>query len=206
MLQQEQSQAFEGRSRSLKINDTHALVEDGQYSAHEVVGVGESLNLLPFGLTFGLTGTSENGLVVLFLVFNTCLGSVDFFITLGLSLLDHLDEVVHLHDGAGRVHLDNVHVDKLIVRNLLARNNIAAVNATVFSEVSVVIEEDLLGVVVGLVNHHQFASTRLKVGSFPAVVVFLNDHGAGFLQGLENSLEYFERVVDNGGFLFVDES
>jgi len=163
MLQQEQSQAFKGSSRPLKINDAHALVQDWQHSAHEVVSIRQSLNLLPFGFAFSLTSTSEDRLVVLFLVFNACLSSVDFFITLGLSLFNHLDEVVHLHDGPSRVHLDHVHVDELIVWNLLARNHITAVNATVFPEVSVVVEENLLGVVIRLVDHHEFSLTRLEI-------------------------------------------
>jgi hypothetical protein len=183
VLEQEQGQALERSCGSFEINDTHTLIKDGQDCAHEVVGVREFLDLLPFGL-FLLTSSTEDGLVLLFLILNTCFSSVDLFITLSFRLFDHLNEIVHLHDGSGRMHLDNVHVDEFIVRNGLSGDNITAINDTIISEVGIVIKEDLLSVVVSLIDHHQFSSNRLFASVFPAIEVLLDKHRARFLKSL----------------------
>lgn len=157
MLQQVKSKAFKRSSGSLEVDNTHALVQDREDCAHQVISIGELLDLLPLGL-FSLACTTEDRLVVLVLIFDTSFGSGDLLIALSFGLLDLLDEVVHLHDGIGGVDHHNVHIDELIIGNLFTSHHIAAVDDAVFHVLSVVVKENLLGVVVGLVDHHQLTS------------------------------------------------
>lgn len=139
-------------------------------------------------------------------VAHSTFGSGDFLIALSFGLLNLLDEVVLFHDGIGGVDHHNVHIDELIIGNLFTSHHIAAVDNAVFHVLSVVVKENLLGVVVGLVDHHQLTSVRFFVLGSPAGVIFLDEHGAGLFESLENSLVDFEGVIDNFSLILVDES
>lgn len=73
-------------------------------------------------------------------------------------MLDGLDEIVRLHDGSVSLDLYDVLINELAVRNGLAGDYIDDIDLAFIVLVSFVIEEDVLGAVVSLVNEENLAT------------------------------------------------
>ena len=72
-----------------------------------------------------------------------------------------------------RVNLYDVHVHIFALRDFLAGDHVAHVNYTVFAIVSVIVKEDVLRVVIGLVNEEEFGAAVLIIAGFPGGEVVL---------------------------------
>ena len=73
-------------------------------------------------------------------------------------MLDGLDEIVGLHDGSVGLDLDNVLIDELAVRNGQPGDYIDDIDLAFIVLMSLVIEEDVLGAVVSLINEENLAA------------------------------------------------
>ena len=73
-------------------------------------------------------------------------------------MLDCLDEIVGLHDGSVSLDLNNVLIDELAVRNGLPGDYIDDIDLAFIVLMSLVIEEDVLGAVVSLINEENLAA------------------------------------------------
>lgn len=195
MLEQVQGKILEGSCRTFEVHNAHALVEHRKHGPHKVTGIVHLLDLLPFGLT----GFSRDGCgAALFgassIIFDSSLHPFDLFVPLHLAFFDLLDEVFWLEDSSVRVHFHDVHVHELFLRNTFPSDDISHIYDAVISIVSIVVEEDVLRVVVGLVNHQQLGAVLLEVALLPARVVLRDDEGAVLLQSCELTGEGFDVV------------
>ena len=85
MLQQVQTQVLQRSRWSFQINDTHSLVKDWKYCAHQVVSIVQSLNFLPLGLC--LTSFNRVCFHLLYLI-----GGL-FFIYTSFNLLNFMESL-----------------------------------------------------------------------------------------------------------------
>jgi hypothetical protein len=91
-------------------------------------------------------------LLLVFFVDNTCLDPLDLFVTGPLSQLDLLDEVVGFENGPVRLGHHDVTANSFLVRNDLSGDSVTDVNDAVFVRFHVVVEENVLRGIVGLVD------------------------------------------------------
>ena len=175
------------------------MVEHREDSLHEILLVGKSLHFGPLVL--------DDRLVSLLIVIDDAsLDALDLFVTATLSLLDLLDEVVGLEDGAMGLGLDDVATNELLVGQELAGDSVANVDdAVVLAKkvrsvinlrVGIVIEEDVLSVVISLVDEQELGHLAVEVVLLPVLVVLLNSHARTLLHRLHAVLELRDDVVD----------
>ena len=148
ILQQIHSQILQRCIRPLQINNPHTHIQNWQNSAHQILSIGQLLQLLPLRLTFLLLLHH-----VVFFFRDARFHPSDLFVTAQLALLDTLDEVVGFEDCAVGVHFHHVHIHELFVGEDFTRYEVTHIYDARFGWVSVVVEENVLGVVVGLINH-----------------------------------------------------
>jgi hypothetical protein len=89
---------------------------------------------------------------LLIVIFDSSFDSLDFFISSRLCHFDHLDEIVHFHDGSSWVDLYDIHINEFIKTNLFSRDNITNINTTVIIVISIIVKENVLCEVIGLVD------------------------------------------------------
>ena len=106
---------------------------------------------------------------------------MDFIISPTFRLLNHLNKVVHLKYGTGRVTLHNIHVYEFIESNRLSCDQVPDIDAAIVTIVGVIVEEDVVGLVVSLVDHQAFAHRRLKVVRLPPLIILGDDHARRLL-------------------------
>jgi len=86
------------------------------------------------------------------LVFNSSLDSLDFEVSLFVGILILLDEVLRLENSSVWMDLNDIHVHVFALWDLLSSNDVSHIDDAVFiTLISIVVEEDVLSVVVGLV-------------------------------------------------------
>ena len=86
------------------------------------------------------------------LVLDARLYALDLDVTLLVRIFVLFDEVFGLEDCSVRVHLDDIHVHIFALRDFLTSDHITYINYTIFTIISVVIEENVLCVVISLIN------------------------------------------------------
>lgn len=96
-----------------------------------------------------------------------------------------------------RVDLDHIHVLVLALGDLLTSDHITHVHDAVFvTLIRIVVKEDVLGVVVGLIDKQKLGSTIRETARLPARVIRRNGHGAVLFESLEVALELLQVVSD----------
>lgn len=188
ILEQVQRQVLKRRVRPLQVNNAHTLVKNWQYSLHQVFGVGQSLQLLPLALSFDLLAD------LLVLLFNDAsLDTSDLFVSFRLGDLDLLNKIIGLEQGAMRVHSHNVHVNELLVGQLITSRHISHVDVALVLA-CIIVEENMLCVVVGLVDHEQLRTIRLEARGLVSDKIVLNRHRGVFLEHLKDGLMDIEVI------------
>jgi len=182
VFQQVESKVLQRGIWPFQVDDAHSLVQNWKHGLHQVIGVGQLLQLLPFGLSVNLLLN-----LLVFLISDASLNSADLLVPLSFALLDQLDEVVVFENGSMGVHFHDIHVHKFLVGNCLTSDKVSDVNDAGLSGVSVIIEENVLGVVISLVDHHQLSTIVLEPRRLVGRVVFLNGHDGVLLERLEHS-------------------
>lgn len=180
------SQELKRSRRSFEVDDAHALVEHRQDCAHQVLGVWQVLDLLPLSL---FIVSLRLLLACLSFVFDSCLYSGNFLVSLGFALFDFFDEVVRLGDCTVRVDLHNVHVHVFWLVDRLAGDDVSDINNAFITIISVVVEENMLRDVVALVDHQQLCIAVASAWLRPRRIVLLDCHAAVLLKSLQDCLE-----------------
>lgn len=86
------------------------------------------------------------------LVFNSSLDPLDFEVSLFVSILILLDEVLRLENSSVWMDLNDIHVHVFALWDFLSSNDVSHIDdAILITLISIVVEEDVLSVVVGLV-------------------------------------------------------
>ena len=86
------------------------------------------------------------------LVFNSSLDSLDFEVSLFVGILILLDEVLRLENSSVWMDLNDIHVHVFALWDFLSSNDVSHIDdAILITLISIVVEEDVLSVVVGLV-------------------------------------------------------
>ena len=205
MFKQVHAEVLERRSWPFQVNDTHTLVKHRKNCSHKVISIVHALDLLPLCL---LTLDRVKRLALLscyVFVFDTRLNALDLNVTLLVRVLVLFDEIFGLKDCSVRVHLNDVHVHIFALRDLLASDYVAHINYTIFTIICVIIEEDVLCIVIGLINKEQLGAAILIVAGFPCSEVMLACYSAELLKSFQVLLELLQVVPDNPSiFVFID--
>ena len=175
------------------------MVKHWKDGLHEVLLVGQCLHLGPLVL--------NDGLISFFIVIDDAgFDALDLFVATTLRLLDLLDEVVSFKDGSVRLSLHDVATDELLVRQQLAGESITNIDDAVVLarkvrpvinlRISIIVEEDVLGVVVSLINQQELGNLAMVVVLLPVLVVLLDGHAGPLLKSLQAVLELRDDVVD----------
>ena len=105
-----------------------------------------------------------------------------------------------------RLSLHDVATDELLVRQQLTCESITNIDDAVVLarkvrpvinlRISIIVEEDVLGVVVSLVNQQELGNLAMVVVLLPVLVVLLDGHAGPLLKSLQAVLELRDDVVD----------
>ena len=146
MLQKIKSKIFEWCLRSFQVDYLHALIKHRKNSLHQELIVRGLLKRFPLTELILLASN------LLICISCSRFDSLDFFSSLGFSMLDGLDKVIRLHDGSVRFHLEDIFIDELAVWKRLAGDYINNINLAFIVFESFIIKENVLGAIVGLVD------------------------------------------------------
>lgn len=93
--------------------------------------------------------------------------------------------------------LHHILADELFVRNDFLGDSISNIDDAVLIFVSLVIEENVLGAIVCLVDEQQLGGLSMIIILFPSVMVLGNRHGRELFEGLENVKVLFNVLLDH---------
>ena len=183
MLQQIDTQHFEGSEGPLHIDDSQTLVEHGQHCSLQIFCVGQLLDPLPFSFAFALEDRSSGvGLV------DAHFNAVDFLVPERFRLFNALDKVVVLENSSVGMHLDHIHVVCFFGIDLAAGDQITDVDAGAGPFACLIVEEDMLGEVVSLIDQEWFTGRAGAVSFLPRLHIIFHNHDRVLLQCLDRSL------------------
>lgn len=136
-------------------------------------------------------------------VFNARFNALDFSVSLLLTHLDALDKVVSLENSSDGVGLHHVLVPEFALGQRLASDYITHVDGAVTAEFGVIVEEDVLGVVISLVNNQRLATAAVEFGVGPTLVVVLNADGPVLLHDIHELAVYVHVVTEKFSFVIL---
>ena len=137
------------------------------------------------------------------LVFNSRLNSLDLNITLLIRILILLDEVLGLEDCLMWVDLHDVHVHVLSLRDLLTSDDISHIDGTFVSFISGIIKENVLGVVIGLIDHKLLSTAVFAARCHVTGTIIRDSDSSRFLESLEIGLELNEVIANDLGIIVL---
>ena len=196
ILEHVKTQILKRGRGSLKIDGSHALIEDGEYGAHEIVGIVQFLNLFPFGFTFHDGVLNFTSLSFRDLILDASLDPLDLLVTPLISILVLLDEVLRLQDRLMGLNLDHIHIHVLARRDLLSSDNVSDINNAIIASGGLIVEEDVLRVVISLIDHKNLGTAMLASIILPARLILRDSHRAGLLKSLQVCLELLKIVSE----------
>ena len=82
--------------------------------------------------------------------------------------------------------MDNVSIYELFVRDDFLGDGISDINTAFLIGPSVIIEENMLSLIVGLIDQEKFGDFTMLIIFVPVEIIFLDGHGRFFLEGLGN--------------------
>ena len=101
-----------------------------------------------------------------------------------------------------RLNLDNVSIYELFVRDNLLGDGISNINTAFLIRPSVIIEENMLSLIVGLIDQEKFGDFTMLIIFVPVEIIFLDGHGRFFLEGLSN-VHVLRNWVANFSAIFI---
>jgi hypothetical protein len=89
------------------------------------------------------------------------------------------------------VDLHDVHVHEFLIGECLTCDDISDIDDARLRRISIIIKEDVLGVIISLVDQHHFGSVVRIPRCFVSREVFLYCHNRVLFESLENGLVDF---------------
>ena len=185
------------------------MIQHREHCAHKVVSIAHLLDLFPLcflilDCVFLVTNCSLSGLgdsIPLFL--DTSFYALNLKIAHLVSILVLLDKVLRFKNCSVRVHLDHIHVLGLALGQFLSRDDVAHIDDVLLARLCPVVEEDVLGVVVGLVHSEELCSCVRATACNVSRLVFADSHRAELLEGLQIALELLQVISDGIGLICI---
>lgn len=138
------------------VKNFHSLVKYWKNCLHEILLVGARLQIFPVTINLSFSFCT-------FLFGETILNSFNFEVSVFLSDFNLLDVVVNFENSSMWLSLDNIFVNELVIRHNFLGNDISNIHDAVFTLIGIVVEENVMSTVVGLINKKWLSSFTVEV-------------------------------------------